>query len=106
VDFTSKLYLKYQYQPSLKGPKTIEKEAFLKTINGSLSDHLYRLHPFGKRNHCFFCPKKSNLGSLKEQKTADFEFQTTFKLNQNNLTQGLKSEQLKREQIRGKRTKW
>jgi hypothetical protein len=68
VDFTLKPYLKYQYQPPLKGPKITEKEAFLKAINRSLSDYLYCLYPFRKRNHYFFCLKKSNLGSLKEQK--------------------------------------
>jgi hypothetical protein len=39
-EITLKFYLKYVYQPVLKGPKKIEKEAFIKTINGSL-DSLY-----------------------------------------------------------------
>jgi hypothetical protein len=58
VDLTSKPYPKYQYQPASKGPKTAEKEAFLKTINRSLSDHFYALNPFRKRNYYFLYKKK------------------------------------------------
>jgi hypothetical protein len=54
VDFILKPYPKYQYQPLLKGLKIIEKEAFLKNINGSLSDYLYRLYLFGKKIIAFF----------------------------------------------------
>jgi hypothetical protein len=106
VDFTSKPYPKYQYQPASKGPKTAEKEAFLKNINGSLSDHFYALNPFGKRNYCFFCSKKSSLGPIKEQETTQSLFQTTFKLNQNDLIKVVRSEEPKREQFRGKKTQW
>jgi hypothetical protein len=42
-----------------------EKDAFLKTINGSLLDHLYGLNSFGKKSHYFFCPKKKQFGALK-----------------------------------------
>jgi hypothetical protein len=54
VDFTSKPYPKYQYQPATKGLKPTEKQAFLKSINGSISDHLYDLHLFKKTNYYFF----------------------------------------------------
>jgi hypothetical protein len=57
VDFTLKPYLKYEYQAVLKGLKTVEKEAFFKTIN-RVSNHLYNSHLLGKRNYCFFYLKK------------------------------------------------
>jgi hypothetical protein len=48
-DITSKPYLKYEYQTVSKGPKIVEKEAFLKAINNGVSDHLYSLNPLGKK---------------------------------------------------------
>jgi hypothetical protein len=39
-DIRSKPYSKYQYQLNLKGPKTEEKEAFLKAINRLSINHL------------------------------------------------------------------
>jgi hypothetical protein len=53
VDFTSKIYLKYQHQPVLTGLKGAEREAFIKTIDNRVSNHLYDLHPLRKRNYCF-----------------------------------------------------
>jgi hypothetical protein len=58
VDFISKPYLKYQYQRGSKGLKSTEKEAFLKAINGSLSDYLYSLNPLRKRLLYFLFLKK------------------------------------------------
>jgi hypothetical protein len=101
-----KPYLKYQYQSPSKGSKTTEKEAFLKIINGSNVSHLYSLYPLKIKNSCFFYPKKSTLGPLKEQESAGSQFQKTFKLNQNNLINVLKPKEPKREQFRGKQTKW
>jgi hypothetical protein len=66
VDFTLKPYPKYQYQPFKKGPKSTEKQGFLKAINRSLSDHFYDLYPLKKRSYYFFYFKKSNLEPLKE----------------------------------------
>jgi hypothetical protein len=105
ADFTSKPYPKYQYQTRSKGPKSAEKEAFLKTINGSHLNHLYGINPLKTTGHCFFYPKKSTLRPLKEQDSANIQFQRTFKLKESNLIKVLKSEQPKREQFRGKRTK-
>jgi hypothetical protein len=79
-DITSKPYSKYEYQAVLKGPKTTEKSAFLKAINGSILDHLYDLHPLNKRSHCFFCLKKTNFEPLKEQELTDSNFKIIFKL--------------------------
>jgi hypothetical protein len=100
-----KPYPKYQYQPPSKGTKVIEKEAFLKSINRSLSEHLYTLYPLKKRNYYFFCSKKSNIRPLKEQETARPQLQTTFQLNQNDLIEVVKSKEVKRERFRGKQTK-
>jgi hypothetical protein len=54
-----KPYLKYVYQPVLKGLKLVKKEAFLKAINGVSLDHLYGLNPLKKKGWCYFCLKKS-----------------------------------------------
>jgi hypothetical protein len=70
VDFTLKLYLKYEYQAVSKGLKTVKKEAFFKVIN-RVSNHLYDSYLLGKRNYCFFYLKKSNLGPLKEQESVN-----------------------------------
>jgi hypothetical protein len=47
VEITLKPYPKYIYQPVFKGPKTAEKEAFFKAING-FSNHLYDENPLKK----------------------------------------------------------
>jgi hypothetical protein len=107
VDFMSKdlkPYPKYQHQPPLKGPKTTEKEAFLKSLNGSLLEHFYALHPLGKRNYCFFYQKKSNNKPLKELEKANSQFEMTLQLNQNDLIDVLELEQPKQGRTRGKRT--
>jgi hypothetical protein len=59
VDFTSKPYPKYQYQPFSKGPKTAEKQAFSQAINNGVSNHLYGLNQLEKKSRCFFCIKKT-----------------------------------------------
>jgi hypothetical protein len=48
-EITSKPYPKYVYKIAKKGPKTIEKEAFLKAINGDSFDHLYSLNLLKKK---------------------------------------------------------
>jgi hypothetical protein len=103
-DITSKPYSKYEYQAISKGPKTTEKRAFLKAINGSISDYLYDLYPLNKRSHCFFYLKKTNFEPLKEQEPTDSNFKITFKLEQSNLNEVLKSEQSKQRRFRGKNT--
>jgi hypothetical protein len=72
VDFTLKPYLKYQYQLPLKGPKSMEKDAFLKAINRSLTNYLYGLNPLNKRGYYFFYLKKTISESLKEQEINNF----------------------------------
>jgi hypothetical protein len=57
MDFTSKPYSKYHYQPPLKGPKTAKKEAFSKAING-VSEHSFDSHPLKKQIIAFFVLKK------------------------------------------------
>jgi hypothetical protein len=104
VYFTLKPYPKYEYQAVSKGPKTTEKEAFLKAING-VSNHLHNSHPLGKRNYCFFYLKKSNLEPLKEQESVNFQFKITFKLDFSNLIEVLKPEQSKQKRFREKRIK-
>jgi hypothetical protein len=104
-DITSKPYLKYEYQPVLKGLKIVEKEDFLKAINNGVSNHLYSLNPLGKKGRCFFYIKKSTLKALKEQESANFLFQTTFQLNQKDLIEVLKRKEPKRKRFRGKQTK-
>jgi hypothetical protein len=54
VAFTSKPYSKYKYQAVLKGPKTAEKEPFLKAISRSNLNHLYRLNPFKKKQDIMY----------------------------------------------------
>jgi hypothetical protein len=53
-DIALKPYPKYKYQSLSTGPKMDKKEVFLKAINGSLTDHLYALHPLEKSGFCFF----------------------------------------------------
>jgi hypothetical protein len=67
-DIMIKPYLKYRYNPLTTEPKRVSREAFLTAINGSQKDHLYLLNPAGNRGYCFFCSKKSNKESLKNQK--------------------------------------
>jgi hypothetical protein len=105
-DITSKLYPKYQYQAVSKGPKRAGKEAFLNVINGFSSGHSYSLNPSKKRGYCFFCLQKSNLGAQKEQESANFLFQKTFRLNQEDLIEVPKRKEPKRERFRGKYIKW
>ena len=70
-EITSKLYSKYVYQSVLKGRKSDEKEAILKTIDGLNIDHIYGLNPLRKNGWYFFCPKKT---ALKPQKEKELEF--------------------------------
>ena len=70
-EITLKPYSKYVYQPVLKGWKSDEKEAILKTINGLNIDHIYGLNPLKKNGWCFFCPQKT---ALKPQKKKESEF--------------------------------
>jgi hypothetical protein len=58
---TSKPFLKYQYQPVSTGPKTAQKETFLKAIYEDSSTYLYQENLLGNYGSCFFCPKKSVL---------------------------------------------
>jgi hypothetical protein len=102
----SKPYPKYEYQPEKSGPKKAEKESFLKAINGSNSDHLYGLNPLGKKNHCFFCPKKSTLRAQKQGDSKEFPLFQEKKLNPSDLMEIPKKKEPKREQFRGKLTKW
>jgi uncharacterized protein (DUF3820 family) len=94
---TLKPYLKYVYQPAKKGPKTAEKEAFLKAINSS-SNHLYGENLFKKRGYYLFYKKKGNLNFYKEQKQVDSLLELTLQLSK----EGLK-EVLKKKSVRGKR---
>jgi hypothetical protein len=48
-EITLNPYLKYVYQPVLKGLKLAEKEAFLKAINGVSLNHLYSLNLLKKK---------------------------------------------------------
>jgi hypothetical protein len=105
VDFISKSYLKYQYQQPPKGPKSVEKDAFLKAINRSLTNHLHSLNPSNKRGYCFFCPKKTISEPLKEQEMNNFQYQTTFQLNHNDLIDVVKLKELKEKRFRPKQTK-
>jgi hypothetical protein len=109
ADFMSKdlkPYPKYQYQTPLRGPKIAKKEALLTTINGSILEHLYALNLLGKKGNCFFCPKKSNLGPLKEQEKANSQFGMIFQLNQNDLIQVIKSKEPKKRRFQGVLTRW
>jgi hypothetical protein len=74
VDLSLKSYLKYQYRPFKNRSKSIEKQAFLKAINRSLSDYFYNLYLLKKRSYYFFYFRKTNLEPLKEQESADFQF--------------------------------
>lgn len=62
------------------------------------------MHSLKKRSHYFFYSEKSNLKSLKEQKSANFQFKIIFKSEKSNLIEVLKSEQSKRKRFREKNT--
>ena len=64
---TFKPYLKYVYQPVLKGPKTAQKEAFLEAINRISLDHSYKENIFKKSGPCFFYLKKGALSIKKSR---------------------------------------
>jgi hypothetical protein len=100
-----KPYPKYQYQIPSERSKSTEREAFLSTINGPLSEHLYALNPLGKKGRCFFYLKKSTLGPFKEQELTDSNFKITFKLDSSNLIEVLKLNQSKQKRFQGKQTK-
>jgi hypothetical protein len=104
-EIISKPYPKYVYEIAKKGPKTAEKEAFLKAINRFSSNHLYGENLLKKRGHCFFYPQKDVLKHQKEQKSADFYFKKSFQLNSEDLIEIEKREEPKRRQIRLKRIK-
>jgi hypothetical protein len=57
-EISLKPYLKYVYRTAEKGPKTEEKEAFLKALN-STSNYLYSENLLGRRGYYFFYLKKS-----------------------------------------------
>jgi hypothetical protein len=60
VDFTLKIYPKYQYQPVSIRLKEAEREAFIKAINNKVFNYLYNLYPLRKRNYYYFYSKKNN----------------------------------------------
>jgi hypothetical protein len=64
-EITLKLYLKYVYQPVLKGPRLVKKLAFLKAII-DFKNHLYNEHPLKKKVFAFFILKKTNLNPSKK----------------------------------------
>ena len=104
-EITSKPYLKYVYQPAKKGPKTAEKEAFLRAID-DFSNHLYGENPSKKRGRYFFCTKKSNLKPSKKQELGQFSSYSTFQLNKEDNAEIWKEKGPKREEFRGKMVKW
>ena len=54
-DIALKPYPKYEYQEVLKGPKRVERNAFLEAIN-DLSHHSYSEKSREKRGHWLFYP--------------------------------------------------
>jgi hypothetical protein len=105
-EITSKPYSKYIYEPVLTGLKPAKKEEFLKDINGFSSNHLYGENPLKKRGYYFFCPKKTILKDSKKQKSNNSLFQRTFQLDQNDLIEVDKREELKRKRFYLEKTKW
>jgi hypothetical protein len=105
-EITSKPYSKYVYKIAKTGPKTTEKEAFLKAIDGDSFDHLYGLNPLKKKWVLLFLSQKTVLKDSKRPKSTDFLFDRIFLLNEESLIEVQKKEESKRRRYRSKRTKW
>jgi hypothetical protein len=73
-DIILKLYSKYKYQSFLKGPKPEKNKAFLKDINGSISDHLYDLNLLEKKGY-YVILKKKQFQSIKRAEISKFSIE-------------------------------